>query len=241
LKSIIIKILIFALSLFKALNAQNAKLGTWSILNVKYHATKRINLIGEGQLRSLKFYDHFHYYEYKAAINYLFSKSLQLTIGSGSYQTFAEGGNFVVPKNNDEFRLWPQASLFQDFSNVKLEHRYRYELRWTSNGFRNRYRLRFGISYPFLKSKTNRKLYTISVNNELFFTNQAAYFERNRMQVLLNYKPIETLALQFGFVHQFDYKINDETGRESFIIGLSLDIIKKKIVDIKELPNECID
>lgn len=241
MRPIIIKILILGLSLFKVLNAQNAKLGTWSILNVKYHVTKGINLIGEGQLRTLKFYDHFHYYEYKAAFNYLFSKSLHLTIGAGSYQTFAEGGNFVVPKNNDEFRLWPQASLFQDFLKIKLEHRYRYELRWTSNGYRNRYRLRFGISYPFLKSKTNRKLYTISLNNELFFTNQAAYFERNRMQVLLNYKPIETLAVQFGFVHQFDYKINDEIGRESFVIGFSFEFVRKKNIDKKELPNECID
>ena len=68
---------------------------------------------GEAQIRSLKFYNHFHYYEYKGGLNYKANKQLQFTLGAGSYQTFREGGNFVTPKNNNEFRLWPQVILFQ--------------------------------------------------------------------------------------------------------------------------------
>jgi hypothetical protein len=241
LKKVNIKIFIIGFSLFRIVIAQNSQLGTWSILNLKYQLTNKISFFGESQLRSLKFYDHFHYYEYKAAINYLVNKSFHATLGAGSYQTYAEGGNFVVPKNNDEFRLWPQFLFFQDFGNLKLEHRYRYELRWTSSGFRNRYRMRIGISYPFCKYRGNRKLFAITANNELFFTNQAAYFERNRMQLVFNYKPTQAMGVQIGFVHQFDYKINDETGRESFLIGFTFELIRKKKVDKKELPNESID
>ncbi|MDR6562187.1 hypothetical protein J2Y60_002317 [Arcicella sp. BE140] len=87
--------------------AQAFDLGTWSILNVKYNLNEKWSVWGEGQIRSLKFFTNFHYYEYKGGINYKFSKNVVLTIGTGSYQTYREGGDFVLPKNNDEFRIWP--------------------------------------------------------------------------------------------------------------------------------------
>jgi hypothetical protein len=32
-------------------------------------------------------------------------KNVLLTVGTGSYQTYKEGGDFVLPKNNDEFNI----------------------------------------------------------------------------------------------------------------------------------------
>lgn len=129
--------------------SQTIDFGSWNILNVKYSLNDKTSFFGEGQLRSLKFYDNFHYYEYKGGINYKVYKNVKLTIGAGSYQTYKEGGNFVLPKNNDEFRIWPQVILFQSIGSLKVEQRYRAELRWTSNGYRNRFRYRVGVSYPF--------------------------------------------------------------------------------------------
>lgn len=110
-----------------------------------------MSVFGEAQLRSLQFYDDFHYYEYKAGFNYKALKNLKLTLGAGSYQTYKEGGNFVVPKNNNEFRIWPQVILSQKLGAFTVEQRYRAEFRYTSNGYRNRYRYRLGLSYPFGK------------------------------------------------------------------------------------------
>lgn len=59
---------------------------------------KKISFFAETQLRSLKFYSNFHYYEYKGGINYKVNKDVKLTLGTGSYQTYKEGGNFVLPK-----------------------------------------------------------------------------------------------------------------------------------------------
>jgi len=209
------------------LSAQSVELGSWNILNIKYNHTDNLSLFGEGQLRSLKFYNYFHYYELKGGINYKIHKSAQLTLGAGSYQTYNEGGNFVLPKNNNEFRLWPQIILFQEINKLKIEQRYRAEMRWTSNGYRNRFRFRIGISYQFGKDTKGYKPFQASFSNELFFTDNEPYFERNRMQMVLNYKTTKSSTIQLGYLHQFDYKINDETGRDFLVVGFYYELFGK--------------
>ena len=223
-----VALLIIILSVKKS-SAQSFDLGSWNIVNLKYNHTDKLSLFGEGQLRSLKFYNNFHYYEYKGGVNYKLNKSLQFSLGAGSYQTFAEGGNFRLPKNNNEFRLWPQIILFQDIKQFKLEQRYRAEMRWTSNGYRNRFRYRLGISYPFGQNTKGYKPLLASFSNELFFTDNEPYFERNRMQLALNYKTSRYSTLQIGYLHQFDYKINDETGRDFLVIGFFHELFRNTV------------
>jgi hypothetical protein len=215
--------------------AQNFDLSSWNILNLKYNHTEEFSVFGEAQLRSLKFYSNFHYYEYKGGINYKVHKNVKLTIGAGSYQTYKEGGDFVLPKNNGEFRLWPQVILFQSIGNLKIEQRYRAELRFTSNGYRNRFRYRLGVSYPFGKERKQYKPFQFSVSNELFFTDNEPYFERNRLLFAFNYKPSKATTIQIGYLHQFDYKINDETGRDFLQIGYFIELFRK------QSPNTSID
>jgi hypothetical protein len=152
-------------------------------------------------------------------VNFKAHKNANVTMGIGSYQTFKEGGNFLTPKNNDELRIWPQITVFQSLGELKIEQRYRAELRFTSSGYRNRFRYRIGLSYPFGNTKNNFKPFVISASNELFFTNKEPYFERNRMALAFNYKPSKSSTIQLGYIHQFDYKINDETGRDFLQIG----------------------
>ena len=213
---------------------QKADLGSWNLLNIKYTLNEKWSVFGEGQLRSLKFYDHFHYYEYKGGVNYKVQKNVTLTIGSGSYQTYKEGGNFVLPKNNNEFRIWPQISLSQTVGAIRIEQRYRAELRFTSNGYRNRFRYRLGLAYPFGKEKLDYKPFQLSASNELFFTDKEPYFERNRFLVAFNYKPSKLLTLQVGYLSQFDYKINDETGRDFLQIGVFIELTRLKKTEYEQ-------
>jgi len=228
--------LIFLICNFKSAVAQTNELGSWNILHVKYTVSDKWSLFGESQIRSLKFYNHFHYFEYKAGIHYKIEKHATFTIGSGNYQTYKEGGNFVLPKNNNEFRVWPQLNLFQNLGVLKIEQRYRTELRFTSVGYRNRFRYRVGVSYSFGKEKNDYKPFHINLSNELFFTNIEPYFERNRMVLALSYKPNKITTLQIGYVHQFDYRINDETGRDFFQIGYFVEIFKNKSIGSDENP-----
>ncbi len=210
------------------LTAQNLDLGSWNILNLKYNLNDKWSVFGETQLRSLKFYDNFHYYEYKSGINFKAHKNVNLTIGAGSYQTYKEGGDFVLPKNNNEFRIWPQVVLFQSVGKLKIEQRYRAESRFTSNGYRNRFRYRLSLSYPFGKEQNGYKQFQIIASNEIFFTDKEPYFERNRLLLAFNYKPSKATTLQIGYLHQFDYKINDETGRDFFQIGYFIELFRKQ-------------
>ena len=208
--------------------AQHIDLGSWNILNIKYGLNTKWSVFGEAQLRSLKFYDDFHYYEYKGGVNYKLHKNLAITLGAGSYQTYKEGGNFIKPKNNNEFRFWPQLVFSQSIYAFKIEQRYRSEFRFTSTGYRNRFRYRLGLLYPFGKEKNSYKPFLVSASNEIFFTNKEPYFERNRLQFSFNYKPSFAYTLQLGYLHQFDYKINDETGRDFLQVGFFLELFSKK-------------
>lgn len=226
MKPIFFTIMVFILW-SNATIAQTSDLGSWNILNMKYNHSDKLSFFGEAQLRSLKFYNNYHYYEYKGGFNYKVYKNVKLTLGAGSYQTYKEGGDFVLPKNNDEFRIWPQVILFQSVGELKIEQRYRAELRWTSNGYRNRFRYRLGVSYPFGKERNEYKPYQISASNELFFTDKEPFFERNRLLFAFNYKASKSTTLQIGYLHQFDYKINDETGRDFLVVGFYYDIFRK--------------
>jgi hypothetical protein len=207
-------------------SAQNTDLGSWSILNLKYNLDNKLSFFGETQLRSLKFYSNFHYYEYKGGVDYRVHKNVRLTLGAGSYQTYKEGGDFVLPKNNAEFRIWPQLILFQSIGKLKIEHRYRTEFRFTSNGYRNRFRYRFGTSYVFGKEKNEYQPFQISVSNEIFFSDKEPYFERNRLLFSFNYKLSKATSLQIGYLHQFDNKINDETGRAFLVAGFYYELFR---------------
>ena len=220
------KILIVLIFLITFMQTSAIDLGTWNILNVKYKLNEKWSFFGEAQLRPLRFYDHFHYYEYKGGINYKIHNNVILTLAGGSYQTYKEGGDFVTPKNNNEIRLWPQVVLNQSIGKIKIEQRYRAEFRFTSQGYRNRFRYRLGASYPFGKDKKGYKPFQISTSNEIFFTDREPYFERNRLLFSLGFKPSKTTSVQVGYLHQFDYKINDETGRDFLQIGYYVDLHK---------------
>jgi hypothetical protein len=221
---------VFAVMLitFNSAFSQKFDLGSWNIINLKYNFDEKWSFFGEAQVRSLKFYTNFHYYEYKGGASFKAHKNLSLTIGAGSYQTYKEGGDFVLPKNNDEFRIWPQLVLMQSLGKLKIEQRYRSEFRFTSIGYRNRFRYRLGLSYPLGKEREGFNPFQFNVSNELFFTDSEPYFERNRISFAFSYKPSNISTVQIGYLQQFDYKINDETGRDFLQIGYFIEIGRKE-------------
>ncbi len=222
-----ILVLIFNLILVSAFS-QKFELGSWNILNAKYNLNNKWSFFGEAQVRSLKFYNNFHYHEVKGGFNFKPLKNLTLSLGAGNYQTYKEGGDFVLPKNNNELRIWPQVILSQTVGQIKIEQRYRSEFRFTSNGYRNRFRYRLGLIYSFGKEKNAFQPFQFNLSNEIFFTDSEPYFERNRILAVFSYKPNETILLQIGYLHQFDYKINDETGRDFLQIGCFFEFFSKK-------------
>lgn len=215
---------IYCIGFASTLFAQDG-LGSWNLINVSLKWNDTWGAFGEAQLRSLRLYDDFHYHEMKGGINWNGIKNVRLTMAGGRYVTYAEGGDFVRPKNNDEIRLWPQIILFQNAGRLRIEQRYRAEFRFTSDGYRNRFRYRLGLTYPVSRKNTAPALY---VNNELFFTDREPYFERNRFATGVNIRVSAYSSLQVGYLYQFDYRINDETGKRFFQIGWLIELKRKQ-------------
>ena len=210
---------VYFVALYTSIGFSQVELGSWNVLNFNLKLNSKWSTFMEAQLRSLSFYDQFHYYEYKAGLSYKIKKNFSITSGLGSYNTYSEGGNFENPIQNKEIRSWFQINLKNDLDFLTVEHRYRAEQRFTSNGYRNRFRYRLGANIPINDKKKKKKLY-LSSWNELFFTDKEPFFERNRFFVGLGYEFSKQLAVQTGYIHQFDYKINDETGRDFLNIAL---------------------
>jgi len=215
-------------------------LGSWNIVNVTMKVNPKWSFFTEGQLRSLSFYDDFHYYELKLGATYKIKPNFSVTGGIGDYNTYSEGGNFLKPIQNNEIRTWAQVNLKNPFDYIIFEHRYRAEQRFTSNGYRNRFRYRLSAVVPLQGKKIEPKTFYVSVWNELFFTDKEPYFERNRLFIGGGYEFSEQLAIQTGYIHQFDYKINDETGRDFFNIALlyNFDLQQKQKHDFHPSTND---
>ncbi|MCY7420142.1 MAG: DUF2490 domain-containing protein [Chitinophagaceae bacterium] len=205
-----------------------SQLGSWNIINAKMNINKQWSLFIEPQLRSLSFYNQFHYYELKGGLTYKINSNFVVTTGVGSYNTYSEGGNFKMPYVQKEIRTWVQLVMNQHMEIIKLDHRYRAEQRFTTNGYRNRFRYRLNTVVPINNKKVIPKTFYAAVWNEVFFTDKVPYFERNRFFIGGGYEVNETLAFQTGYVHQFDYKISDETGRDFFQISMLLNFDLKK-------------
>lgn len=196
------------------LNFSQNSLGSWNIINATVSLNEKWAIFGEGQIRSLSFYNEFHYYEVKAGTTFKLNKNFSFTSGFGSYNTFSEGGNFETPMQNKEIRTWLQINNKNQLEFFVIDHRYRAEQRFTSNGYRNRFRYRVAATVPLNNKKLLPKTYYFQAWNEVFFTDKEPYFERNRLFLGGGYEVSKNLALQMGYIHQFDYKINDESGRD---------------------------
>jgi hypothetical protein len=206
--------------------AQTIGLGGWNILHVQYPLRAEWTLFAETQLRSLRFYDDFHYHEWGGGILYQPNQHLVFAFGLGDYDTYREGGTFVSPKNNDEFRFWPQLTFLQQLGRLRMEFRYRSEQRFTSQGFRMRFRNRIGCVLPLNHRQLQNQTWFFMASNEVYFTNHPPFFERNRAILGIGYRLSDQLTAHTAYLQQLDYRINDEIGRDFFQVALQVKLKK---------------
>ncbi|MBK9212369.1 MAG: DUF2490 domain-containing protein [Saprospiraceae bacterium] len=200
--------------LFISNNSLAQKVGSWNIFHLRYNVNSKIGFILEGQIRSLAFFNNFHYHEYRGGLVYSPNEFITFNLSVGDYDTYMENGNFSNPKINDEFRLWEQVQLNTKVGRVKFEQRLRLEQRFAPERYRNRLRYRVMAYFPLNKSKESQHPWFIYVGDELFFTDIPTYFERNRFSTGIQYKLNDHITLSTGYLRQFDYKIDDENGQD---------------------------
>jgi|SRR6218665_953443 len=218
-----------------ALSAQRSHFGSWNVITTRVTLSEKWGFYNELQLRSQSFYNDHFYHEVKGGVSYSISKNFVVLLGLGDYQTYSDGGNFVKPVAAHETRLWQQLTMNQYLERVKFEHRYRMEQRWFTTGFRQRYRYRLNAAVPINHRKMGPDTYYVAAFNEIFLTNKAPYFERNRLFVGGGYQLNKHFTLQPGYVYQYDYRSNNTgTGKHFFQLTLTID------VNADKSPNERI-
>lgn len=199
-------IILIALFCFQNSYAQTSGLGTWNVLTGKLTFNKKLFMMAEAQIRSQHIYNDFTYYEYKAGIGYNFPKSFSAMLAMGHYMTYDPNvaGNFKGNLLNNEFRIWEQFVLENNIDRIKIEHRYRIEQRFTSTGYKNRFRYRINTIIPINHKKVIPKTWFLSAFDEVFINNESPYFEQNRIFFGAGYELNKNVTFLGGYINRFD-------------------------------------
>lgn len=204
---------------------QKSHFGSWNVINTRITLAPRWEAFNELQLRSQSFYkDHF-YHEVKGGVSFYLNKNFSFLMGVGKYHTYSDPGSFTKPVTANETRFWQQLTMNNYLKKIKFEHRYRVEQRWFKTGYRNRFRYRLNTALPLDGSmKFGPGKPYIASFNEIFLTNKAPYFERNRFFFGFGYQFNSTVGIQPGYVYQYDYRNNVGQGKHFFQLTLNIDI-----------------
>ena len=207
-------------------NAQYSGVGTWQVINIRGTLTQKTSYFIEPQVRSLQLYNNFHYHELKAGLVAKVHPNATVGLGVGQYTTYQEMGNFTKPAPSREIRVWPQLVLTQQLGRLRVEQRYRAELRFTNTGYRTRIRYRAGLSYALHRLQKNNL--QLNLNSELFFGTKQPYFARNRNQLAITHTINKVHSWQVGLIQQTDYLTTDEVGRNFLQLGWFINLTHKK-------------
>ena len=198
--------------------AQTDDLGSWTIFSAKKNFNAKWYGFAETQFRSQKMYSTFYYNEYKGGVGYNISKDVNVLVAMGHYVTYQSDGEFKLPVATDEVRTWQQLTVVSKvIHRVSLEHRYRTEQRWINGVYRNRFRYRANAIIPINHSTVTTKTWYASVYDEVFFTNEDPYFERNRFLAGIGYEFTKALTIQTSWIRQFDYHNTSASVAKNFL------------------------
>ncbi len=218
--------------------AQNNELGSWDIVNLFVKPTDKYFLYGEVQTRSQKLTTDFYYHEFKGGAGLNFAHKHSAFIGMGDYTTYDFPGNYKSPATTKEFRIWEQLILNNNIGRLKIEHRYRIEQRWVNGDFQNRFRYRINPIIPINHPTFTYNTLFATAFDEVFFTNLAPYFLRNRFFAGMGYEFTPLFTLQIGFIRQFDYNTTTNGSGKNFIqTTLLFTVDKSKKNKVEKLPS----
>ncbi len=220
-------------------HAQSNELGSWDIINFFYKPNTKFFYYAEVQTRSQKLVTDFYYHEFKAGMGMNFNKTHSVFAGIGDYTTYTYPGNYEKPMAAKETRLWEQLVLNNNIGRVKIEHRYRIEQRWINGDYFNRFRYRINPIIPINHNKIIAKTFFATAFDEIFLTNEAPYFQRNRFFIGSGYQFTKFFALQLGWIRQYDYNATTGGVGKNYIQTTLLFVLDKssKTNAVEKLPS----
>jgi hypothetical protein len=165
--------------------------------------------------------------------------NLQTSLVFGRYTTFSSGEKtFQSPTLAEEFRVALQLGLKNNIGKFQVDHRYRFEKRYYTNGNRGiRVRYRVGVSIPL----DEKKLTSLSASNEFLIAINSGSaiirYDKNRINLGITRKLSNMVSMQVGYLSQYDSKSADEPGNSFFVYSLFLNISRKCIYCSNDFKN----
>lgn len=218
------------------ITAQTPGLGTWNVLTGRFNYNSKWSAFVELQLRSQQTFDHFNYHEVKGGIAYAINPFLTALVGTGRYITYQVTDNFKTPFLVSENRIWQQLIWNQSFQLFRIEHRLRAEQRFTSNGYRNRFRYRISGIVPLNNKTITNKTLFLNTSNEFHFNNDGVFFEQNRYYLGGGYNFNSQLSIQMGWIYRSDFFNQNRARYKNFLqTSVQFTFSKSKAPTIKNI------
>ena len=105
----------------------------------------------------------------------------------------------------------------QNLKGIRIEHRIRAEQRYTSSGYRNRFRYRINAIIPINKKQFADNTLFMSASNEFHFNNENVFYEQNRFYLGAGYQLNKSWSMQMGWIYRSDYFNNHRAQYKNFI------------------------
>lgn len=107
-------------------------------------------------------------------------------------------------------------AFLNNIGRIRIEHRYRIEQRWRTNGYRNRFRVRLNTIFPINKPSIQKGTIYATIYDEIFLADKVPYYELNRILGGLGYQFAKPVRLVIAWLRQYNYSVNNITTRKDF-------------------------
>lgn len=205
-------LLIFCLSFFGSLQAQDSDTGNWLIYIGSKKINDKWNWHHEIQYRNYNFIGDLEQLLIRTGIGVNLSpKNNNLLLGYGFIQSEPYIAGTDEKLSVAEHRIYQQFVTKQKFGRLAIQHRYRIEERFVEDSdFKWRFRYFLAFNIALSQKELLPDTWYLSAYNEIFINGQGNAFDRNRIYGALGYIVSPQLKVELGFMSQVYEKASRE-------------------------------
>lgn len=196
--------------------SQKSDLGNWFIYFGDKKINEKFNWHHEIQYRNFNFIGDTEQLLLRTGVGYnLTENNNNIHLGYAFIYSEPYITDTEQKTNFNEHRIYQQFITRQSFSRIGIQHRYRFEQRFTEDDFRLRFRYLLGFNIAINTPQMQDKAIYLSAYNEIFINTEQNYFDRNRIYGGIGYRFSSKLRSEIGFMNQ---KSNDASRNQLNII-----------------------
>lgn len=200
LKKIIVLVFVFTSTITFS---QESNLGNWMIYLGNKKLNDQWNLHHEVQYRNYNALGDLEQLLLRAGLGFNLTPSNNNVLAG---YAFIQSSNYIPNTDNkinsSEHRIYQQFITKQSIGRVNIQHRYRFEQRWSNDNFKMRLRYFLAANLPLNHSVMEDGTLYLSAYNEVFINTKNTLFDRNRLYGGLGYQLNSHMKFEVGYMNQ---------------------------------------